>query len=36
MVTGFGKMTLKIKTITHANDASVLVQSKDDMIERIT
>ena len=35
MVTGIGKVTLKINTITYADDATVLVEKKDDMIELI-
>jgi len=35
MVTGIRKVTCKINTITHTDDTTLLVESKDDMIELI-
>jgi len=36
MVTGIGKLAWKLRTITHAYDTRVPVESKDDLIEQIT
>jgi hypothetical protein len=35
MVTGIRKVTQKINTITHTDDATLPVESKDDMTELI-
>jgi len=33
MVTGIGKVTWKIHPVTHPDDTTLLVTSKDDLIE---